>query len=228
MQRGVLETAEGRRGRTKIDESWVGLAARQGEPRLIQDLSADPTSSQGSRDTGLFRSAMVVPLRSQGQVIGVISVLDLAPSAFGSESLRRLLEVGKLLEISIENVVLKRLQAKAQTLSNAILNSLADGVVVIDDENRIAMMNPVMEDLLDRTVDGTLGSDADSVLPIKRRDREVFLKEVQADGTPPPIKVTLKDRTLDINVRSIAGDQGQAIGTVLAGTILPSWLGWTR
>jgi len=216
MQRGVLETTAGRRGRTRMDESWEGLAAKQGEPQLIQDLRADSMLPQWSKDTGLFRSAMVVPIRSQGQVIGVISVLDLAPSAFGSESLKRLSEVGKLLEISIENVILKRLQAKAQTLSNAILNSMAEGIVVIDDENRIIMMNPVMESLLDRSLEKAIGSDADSVLPIKKRDRETFLKKVRAGGTAPPIKLTLKDRTLDVNVRSIAGDQGQRIGTVLA------------
>ena len=216
MQRGVLETAEGRKGRTRLDESWMGLAARQGEPRLIEDLGADPETSTWSKDIGLFRSAMIVPLRSQEQIIGIINVLDLAPGAFSPETLKRLSEVGKLLEISIENVILKRLQTKAQTLSNAILNSLADGVVVIDDSNHVVMMNPVMENLLDWPLENALGSDADSVLPIKRKDRETFLRAVQKGGKPPPIKVTLKDRTLDVNIRPISGDNGQSMGTVLA------------
>jgi PAS domain S-box-containing protein len=216
MQRGVLETAEGRRGRTNLDESWMGSVTRRGEPRLIRDLGADPETSQWAKDIGLFRSAVVVPLRSQEQVIGIISVLDLAPGAFSPETLKRMSEVGKLLEISIENVILKRLQAKAQTLSNAILNSMAEGVVVIDDENRIVMMNPVMESLLDWPLEKALGSDADSLLPIKRREREAFLRIVRRGGKPPPIKATLKDRTLDVNIRPIAGDQGQTMGTVLA------------
>ena len=114
MQRGVLETAEGRRGRTNLDESWMGLVARQGDPRLIEDLGIDPEISQWSRDTGLFRSAMIVPLKSLEQIIGIVSVLDLAPGAFSAETLRRLSEVGKLLEISIENVILKRLQTRAR------------------------------------------------------------------------------------------------------------------
>ena len=46
MQRGVLETAEGRRGRTNLDESWMGLVARQGEIRFIDDLGTDPETSQ--------------------------------------------------------------------------------------------------------------------------------------------------------------------------------------
>ena len=86
MQRGVLETAEGRRGRTKLDESWMGLVARQGEPRLIDDLGTDAEISEWSRDIGLFRSAMIVPLKSQKQIIGIVSVLDLAPRAFDADT----------------------------------------------------------------------------------------------------------------------------------------------
>jgi PAS domain S-box-containing protein len=96
------------RGRGTID--WV---IQQGEPLLIPDASRDPRFfDEWDRASGFTtHSILCVPLKTKGQVIGVIEALNKQSGPFDREDLTLLTSMAASAAIAIENA---RLYEKAQ------------------------------------------------------------------------------------------------------------------
>ncbi len=100
--------------------------------------------------------------------------------------------------------------------SQAILSSLAEGIVMRDSENRIILVNPAAEELLDLKTEDVLGKDADNYLGIKKKDIEEVERKEASGEVVAPVNRKVGDRVLSINVRPIKTADGQRLGTVCA------------
>ena len=121
-------------------------------------------------------------------------------------------ELGRIIEHKRmeESIVSDRNQ------SQAILSSLAEGIVMRDSENRIILVNPAAEQLLDLKTEDVLGKDADDYLGVKKKDIEAIQAKEAAGEVVAPLTRKLGDRVLSINVRPIKTADGQRLGTVCA------------
>ena len=83
----------------RVGQGLVGWVAQHGEPLLVNDVTRDPRYLVGIPET---RSELVVPLRADGRVTGVINVESLQLDAFDAEDLRLLNTLAGQLANSIE------------------------------------------------------------------------------------------------------------------------------
>jgi Nif-specific regulatory protein len=106
-----LTPAEVRRGRYAYGEAIVGRVAVSGEPALVPRISADPrfVDRTGALGAGIERSFVVVPVRVDGRVLGVLSAYrDPAAPDVLDATLRLLVVAAAMLAPAVERRVSQR------------------------------------------------------------------------------------------------------------------------
>ncbi len=145
----------------RIGEGLAGWVAAHREAVLVEDLAKDPrwVPTQTSRE---HRSAVGVPLMVGENVLGVLMVFHRQPGFFNEESLNLIKAIAGQVSVAINNANLYELireqserlgqlyrqQAEEASRSQAILESVADGVLVTDAANRISFLNHSAERIL--------------------------------------------------------------------------------
>ena len=168
-------TGEGRSFKLKVGEGLAGWVVANREDVLIGDLLKDPrwvTTSNSSRE---HRSAIVVPLLVADDVIGVLMVFHRKANFFSAERLGMVRAIAGQVSVAINNAhlyelirdqaerlgsMLRREQEDASR-SQAILEAVADGVLVTGSNNRITFLNKSAEDILDLESGRVIGQPLD-------------------------------------------------------------------
>jgi len=144
----------------------VGLAGwtlEHREPALIPDVSEDPRWLQiEGRELGM-RSVVAAPLSlGGGDVMGVLTLGHAAVGHFTEEHLQLVTAAASQIAIAVNNSDLYsyiteqadqlgsmlQSQRSEAAKSRAILESIADGVLVLDHKGRVLLVNPAAEELL--------------------------------------------------------------------------------
>ncbi len=73
-----------------LGEGFTGWVAQHGEPILVNDANRDPRGATIEGTDDVDESMLVVPMRYDGQTIGVITLSKLGLDGFGSDDLRLL------------------------------------------------------------------------------------------------------------------------------------------
>ncbi len=154
---------EGRGFKLKIGEGLAGWVVENREPVLVQDLLDDQRWVKTAASSREHRSAIVMPLLVAEDVIGVLMVFHRKPGYFSPELLNVVKAIAGQVAVAINNAhlyelirdqaerlggMLRREQEDASR-SQAILEAVADGVLVTGGHNRISFMNRSAEDILD-------------------------------------------------------------------------------
>jgi GAF domain-containing protein/nitrogen-specific signal transduction histidine kinase len=145
----------------KIGEGLAGWVVKHRQPVMVEDLYQDPrwVVSQGSQS---HRSSVAAPLIVGEDVIGAIMVFHRHVGFFGQDVLEMVKAIGSQVAISINNAQLyelirdqaerlgsmlrqQQVEASRQT---AILEAVADGVLVTDPGNFINFVNASAETIL--------------------------------------------------------------------------------
>jgi len=155
-------TGERRGFKLKVGEGLAGWVVAQREPALIEDLLNDPRWVQTSVSSRDHRSAIAMPLLVAEDVIGAMMVFHRRPSYFSPELLNLVKAIAGQVAVAINNAhlyelirdqaerlgsMLRREQEDASR-SQAILEAVADGVLVTGPNNRISFINKSAEDIL--------------------------------------------------------------------------------
>ena len=157
-----------------------------------------------------------------GQRLGIVEVcyLEERPETDEGPFLKQerdlLNAIGRQLSETIERRQTEERTRRDKGQLEAILSSLAEGIVMRDSENRIILVNPAAEQLLDLKTEDVLGKDADDYLGVKKKDIEAIQAKEAASEVVAPITGKVGDKVLSINVRPIKTADGQRLGTVCA------------
>jgi diguanylate cyclase (GGDEF)-like protein len=91
--------------RLKIGEGIAGWVAQHGEPLVVPDVSKDERFSSRVDDMTRWktRSILCVPLSSKGKILGVIQLINVDMSAFGSDQFMLLQALADYAAIAIDN-----------------------------------------------------------------------------------------------------------------------------
>jgi len=159
----VSERQPGKGGLTlRIGEGLAGWVVQNREAALVDDLHQDQrwiSSPSSSRD---HRSAVVTPLMVADDVIGVLMVFSRAESYFTGESLTLVKAIANQVAAAINNArlyelirdqaerlgIMLRNQQEEASRSQAILESVADGILVTNADNRISFVNSSVQQIL--------------------------------------------------------------------------------
>ncbi|MCB0208197.1 MAG: GAF domain-containing protein [Anaerolineae bacterium] len=152
---------EGSLTKYKIGVGLAGKVMESRQPRLISDLSDEPDWIPGST-TLHRRSALVVPLTTGDDVLGSLLLYHPEVGYFTEDHLKLVTTAATQIATAINNAELYRLsteqakslvimyqqQAAEATKNEAILKSVADGVLVLDTQRRIILANPKAVEIL--------------------------------------------------------------------------------
>lgn len=170
--------------RLKVGEQGIiGWVAGSGLPLLVNDVSREPRYVPHDA-LPATRSELAVPLKIGQRVIGVLDVQSDELNAFDLDDVAVLQALGDQVAIAINNArlfeeleehkatleerVRERTEELAAALRNqkieadktrAIVEGIADGVMVFDANHKVIMVNPTAERMLNLPVPIVLGRD---------------------------------------------------------------------
>jgi GAF domain-containing protein len=155
--------------RQSLDVGLIGLAAKQGETLLANDVLHDPRYySEGSHSIGIH-AELCVPIIRNKEVIGVLNVEDLEFNAFSPDDVRAMETLADQVAIAIENARLYEaanqrvaelaalqeisLQVTASLDTLAVLNTIAQNALLLTGADDVHLF--LYESDTDRMVFGT-------------------------------------------------------------------------
>lgn len=182
----------------KVGDGLAGWVVKNRQPVLIDDLYLDPrwVISQSSQD---HRSAIVAPLVVGEDIIGAIMVFHRKVGFFTEDSLEMVRAIGAQVAISINNAQLyelirdqaerlgsmlrsQQVEASRQT---AILEAVADGVIVTDPANKISFVNASAERILSLSADQLIGKPVENFAGLFGKSTQTWVKAVQEWSQSP-------------------------------------------
>jgi PAS domain S-box-containing protein len=171
------QTGAGNRSFTlKIGQGLAGWVVQNREATLVNDLHQDPRWVRSGNSGQDHRSALAVPMMVGEDVIGVLMVFQRAENFFSAEMLNLVKAIAGQVAVAINNAhlyelirdqaerlgVMLRKEQEEASRSTAILESVADGVLVTGPDNRITFVNSSAERVLALSGSSLLGGSLDA------------------------------------------------------------------
>jgi PAS domain S-box-containing protein len=204
----------------------IGLAGwimEKREPVIIGDVSKDKRWLRLPDQKLMVKSVLGAPLMAGEDVLGVLMLSHPETNYFVPQHLRTVTAAASQVGAAINNAELYRLIThQAETVSDmlreqwaesskteAILESIVDGVVVFDDHNGVISINPAAERMLELSEEKVMGrtlvdlveqgdvTEAEGISAIHSallESRESFSR----NAIPDPLRVEIGDRTISI------------------------------
>lgn len=130
--------------RLPISDTLAGSVLRTGEPIIL-----DENTPQKIKTSYLVQSLIYVPLKFGSTAIGVLGVDNRhSRTSFKEEDVRFMITLAEFAVIALVN---SQLFAKATNERNkleTIITKIQDGVIVIDQDNRVILLNPTARTIL--------------------------------------------------------------------------------
>jgi len=129
------------------EEGICGWVAGSGEPLLVNDVSQEALYYPVEQlpDT---RSELTVPLRVKDRIIGVLDVQSAEREAFDQDDLFTLQTLADQVGTAIENAQLHQETRQQAQQVQQIMETVPEGVLLLDAAGRVILTNPVAETVL--------------------------------------------------------------------------------
>lgn len=134
----------------EISRTIADRVAREGEPILTTNAQVDPRfRAHESVVSYSLRSILCVPLRARDRVVGVIYADNRVRSGiFSEEDLGLLTAFANQAGVAIENARLFEDVTAAKVLMENVFASIASGVLTVDEEGRLTLLNQAAAQIL--------------------------------------------------------------------------------
>ncbi len=126
----------------KIGEGIAGKVARDAKPAVTDDICEE---SPKESCQGYLKSSLSVPLIIQGKVSGVLNLYTKETLKFCDEDLETVSLMVDQASVAIEREKLLESLGEEKSKTESILKSMADGVLAINTEGKIIVLNPTVE-----------------------------------------------------------------------------------
>ena len=123
-------------------ECLCGLSAASRSLVVAADIASHPARSRSACSREGFRSLLCLPLLVRGQVLGLLNVQCRAPRQFTAEDEELLTAIGNQIGIAIANAQLIDDAEQRRATLRSVMNSLVDGLILVDRRGRISYANP--------------------------------------------------------------------------------------
>ncbi len=173
----------------------------------------------GSQEAG---PAIIQPLMHKGQILGVLFAgNDRSETPFSSNEARICHSVAAPVSAAIDSTRLyQRLARSLQALEKeagqreAILESIAEGVIVIDLQGRAAMMNAAAEAILETQRERVLGRPLGQALKALTRKQKTDLGRLSQAADPLTTLFDLAGKQIQVNAAPVRTAMGDHLGMV--------------
>lgn len=217
----------------------AGWVAEHGEPVLIDDVTTDarwvePSNPDGHKHSG---SLLAVPLITSDELVGVLTLSHPESGYFKIEHQRVLTVVANEVAVALRNADLYRyiseqaaklatmVQAEraASSQSQAILQSITDGVVVCDCDGQIMLANPMSARILEQPIEELFMQNVHDVLRTLKVSgtersplRDLLATPLDDQGQPRQFRATFRigPRSVDMALGPVLTEGGELLGGV--------------
>jgi PAS domain S-box-containing protein len=190
-----------------------GAAAviHSGEAQLVAEIPADAFAAtardkmheQLLRQLGI-RSFLCVPISARGQTVGAVTFVNAESGRrFEESDLRTAEELALRAAAVIENAQLYE-ELEQQARAARALETIADGVVLLDNEERILLWNKAAEAMTGLAATDIVGRPAREALP----GYTDHVSEVDVDGRPQTVPLEINGRELWLSFSAVRFEEG--------------------
>jgi two-component system phosphate regulon sensor histidine kinase PhoR len=223
-----------------LHDGLVGHVARTGEPQLNADITTDESFFIKFTQHSHYqpRSILSMPVQVKGEIIGVMQALHQKVDWFDEDDVRLSYSMVSSVGVAVENARLfndvqtfsRRLEgmvaertwqlAEEKEKSEAILASMADGLLVVDTQAHILTANKVAEMMLDFGLDQQQGQPINSA----QLENPLWQCVLQLSHSPHLTDTAMVDiaatrhipaRSIQAHSAKIRPDTKESIGTVI-------------
>jgi PAS domain S-box-containing protein len=138
-----------------------------------------------------FLTGVGLPLIARKHVIGVIFVFRSYSGVFSTNDKALLQSFADQAAIAVFNAQLYTQVSQQKQRMDALLDSAADGILILSPDHRIERCNPAFSRMLGEGVDVSQGKDHDEVIRWAERPEGVTLEQAEAGGWPLTPNATL-------------------------------------
>jgi PAS domain S-box-containing protein len=224
-------------------EGLAGWIIQNRQAALINDIHQDDRWVIRPDNPTRHRSAIGVPLLGAPEVNGVMLIYHPSPSHFTADHLELAQAAANQVAVAVNNSELYRqinLQAEnlAQVLryqqveasrSRAILEAVADGVLVTDAQRRVTLFNASAENNLGLAREKVLGRPLEAFAGIFGSAAQTWMRTIAAWSQDPGSyqsgitfaeQITLEDgRVLSVHLAPVSADEGAGRHKEFLGTV---------
>ena len=151
--------------------------------RMLQELTY--TASQG------LLNGTALPLAAHGQVIGVIFIFRNYPDLFTTNDRILLQSFADQAAIAVFNARLYGQVSYEKQRLDALLDSAADGILILNEDHTVERCNLAFEKLLGEPRDQIVGRDHDEIIQWAKDPQGRTLDEAESNGWPLTPNATL-------------------------------------
>jgi PAS domain S-box-containing protein len=205
----------------------VGIAGwvfEHREPILIDDVEKDERwlDTGGTAQT---RSLIGVPLMIKDEAYGVILISSKEIKAFDASKLRLVIAAAQQVVQAIHNAQLYKSVNESASRNQAILQSIADGVIVNDPKEQVIVFNAAAEKILNTTQEAVLNRDVRRLFDaFENGGRSSALAAMEMISTASDIKaghavettLEAEGQVISAHVAPVITESGQSLGVVTA------------
>ena len=203
----------------------------------IADVRADARWIEIGEHTSEIRSFLAVPLLAADVPLGVLMLNSNQPGYFGEEHFRLLSTIASEVAIAVHNAELYnfineqatrlaellQLQREETGKNRAILESIAEGVLVLDEQHTVVLYNRAATEVLQISDTAIIGRGLDRIAEYgdsAERQRALLLYDALSEGVsgarrlhgPVHTQVELHGQTIDATFAPVTTPDGERIG----------------
>jgi signal transduction histidine kinase len=151
--------------------------------RLLQKLTRSTVLS--------WLTGVGLPLIARQRVIGVIFVFRSYPGVFSANDRALLQSFADHAAIAVHNAQLYTQVSEEKQRMDALLDSAADGILILNPDHTVAHCNPALARMLDMPVEQVYGASHEQIIRWSKRVSGATLEDAEAGGWPLTPHATL-------------------------------------
>lgn len=141
----------------------VGLAARDGQTILANDVASDPRYHLAFEGEKASKAELAVPIKLHGEVAGVINIECTEEGAFDQIDVLAIETLSDQVAQAVENAALYEEMRYLRDLDECILASIPSSILVIDRNRTILLANEMCARTLERPAERLVGQKLDAL-----------------------------------------------------------------
>ncbi len=178
-----------------LDECLCGTAVRSGQLVITTDIAAHPDRTRPACLREGFQSCIRLPLLARGEVLGLLNIQSWVHREFTPADLELLRAIGNQIGIAIANAQLIDDAERRRATLDSVMNSLVDGLILVDRRGRITYTNPCADGMLGLPANALTGQSVEA-LAGEISDRvdqpDQVLAQLQAAAADPQATPTVE------------------------------------
>jgi PAS domain S-box-containing protein len=129
-------------------------------------------------------SGFGLPMVARQRVVGMILIFRAYGGSFSNDDYALLDSFANQAAVAVQNAQLYTSSNRERQRVTALLDSLADGILILSADDRVERCNPAMARLLGFTSEEVVGRKHDEVIAWARPPQGMTLEQAEADGWP--------------------------------------------